>query len=57
VSGSKRLRLAGTRQGRLKRLRIYNRYLRTSEAIGNYHAGTGARPGVRCGLDLQIKDL
>jgi len=26
--------------GHLKRLRVYDRYLRTSEAIANFHAGT-----------------
>jgi hypothetical protein len=39
VSGSKRLRLAPSLNGGLKRLRIFDRYLRTSEAIGNFHAG------------------
>ena len=39
VRGSDRLRIAGSFKGELNRLRIYNRYLRTSEAIANFHAG------------------
>jgi hypothetical protein len=39
VRGSDRLRVAPTLAGELRRLRIYNRYLRTSEAIANFHAG------------------
>ncbi len=39
VSGSGKLRLAPSLKGELKSLRVYNRYLRTSEAIANYHAG------------------
>jgi hypothetical protein len=35
VSGSRALRAAPP----VKRLRIYGRYLRTSEAVGNFHAG------------------
>jgi hypothetical protein len=31
-------------RGQLTDLRIYNRYLRTGEAIGNYHAGRGSSP-------------
>lgn len=39
VSGSGKLRVAPTLNGRLERLRVYDRYLRTSEAVANYHAG------------------
>ena len=39
VSGMGKLRLAPALKGQLKRLRVYDRYLRTSEAIGSYHAG------------------
>jgi hypothetical protein len=39
VAGEKMLRIGVNLQGELKRLRIYNRALRTSEAIGNYRAG------------------
>ena len=39
VRGSDRLRIATSFEGELKRLRVYNRYLRTSEAIANFHAG------------------
>jgi len=39
INGSKKLRLAPSLEGQLKRLRIYDRYLRTSEAIGSFHAG------------------
>ncbi len=37
--GAGPLRIAPDLEGRIDRLRIYNRYLRTSEAIANYHAG------------------
>ena len=40
INGSDKLQIAPTLSGNLKSLRIYNRYLRTSEAIANYHAGT-----------------
>ena len=39
VSGTGTLRLAPAVRGRFKSLRVYERYLRTSEAIANYHAG------------------
>lgn len=39
VSGSDTLRPSPTMEGRLERLRIYDRYLRTSEAVANFHAG------------------
>ena len=39
VAGEKMLRIGVSLEGELKRLRIYNRALRTSEAIGNYRAG------------------
>ena len=32
-------RVAGKLFGQLSRLRLYNRYLRTSEAVGNWRAG------------------
>jgi hypothetical protein len=37
--GGGRLRLAGSMKGRIESLRIYQRPLRTSEAVSNYHAG------------------
>lgn len=39
VNGSPTLRLGPDLKGRVELLRIYNRYLRTSEAVGNYRAG------------------
>ena len=39
VSGSGKLRIAPSLQGKLELLRIYGRYLRTSEVVANYHAG------------------
>lgn len=39
VTSSKALRIVPGFAGRLHRLRLYDRYLRTSEAIGNYRAG------------------
>ncbi len=39
VNGGKALRIGPSLNGRIDRLRIYNRYLRTSEAVGNYRAG------------------
>ena len=39
VRGADRLRIAPSFSGELKRLRIYDRYLHTSEAIANYLAG------------------
>ena len=39
VSGSGLLYVAPAWQGRLKRLRLYGRFLRTSEAVAHYHAG------------------
>jgi hypothetical protein len=39
VTGSAQLRIAPALQGRIESLRVYNRYLRTAEAVGNYHAG------------------
>jgi hypothetical protein len=41
VSGSGTLRIAPRLQGKIEGLRLYSRYLRTSEAIANYHAGPG----------------
>ena len=40
INGSGQLRLAPALDGRLERLRIYDRYLRTSEAIASFHSGT-----------------
>ena len=39
VNGADKLRIAPSLKGQLKSLRIYNHYLRTSEAVGNFHAG------------------
>jgi len=39
VTGSGELKIMPFLKGRLKLLRIYNRYLRTSEAVGNFKAG------------------
>jgi len=39
ANGSKTLQIAPTLDGRIHRLRLYNRYLRTSEAVGNYRSG------------------
>ena len=39
VTGSAQLRIGPTLDGTIKQLRIYDRYLRTSEAIANFHAG------------------
>lgn len=39
VSGGDLIRLAGNLRGKLGALRIYTRPLRTSEAVGNFHAG------------------
>ncbi len=43
VNGAKTARIMTLATGRpgLKCLRIYNRYLRTSQAVANYHAGPG----------------
>ena len=38
VSGSDKLRIAPALKGRLDGLRVYDRFLRTSEAVANYHA-------------------
>ena len=43
LSGSNQLRVAPRLRGQLERLRVYDRYLRTSEAIANYHAGLPTR--------------
>ena len=39
VNGSRELKFAPSLKGRLKLVRLYERYLRTSEAIGNFQAG------------------
>ena len=39
VNGSRELKIAPSLKGRLKLVRLYDRYLRTSEAIGNFQAG------------------
>ncbi|MCU0916007.1 MAG: exo-alpha-sialidase [Planctomycetes bacterium] len=39
VNGDKLLRLGPGLDGRLHHVRVYNRYLRTSEAVANYRAG------------------
>ena len=38
VNGAASAKLAPLVQGEIRKLRIYNRYLLTSEAIGNYRA-------------------
>jgi hypothetical protein len=38
VSGGRELRIAPDLHGELKHVRIYNRALRTTEAVGNFHA-------------------
>ena len=38
VNGSGDLRIGPTLKGRLRSVRLYDRYLRTSEAIANFHA-------------------
>lgn len=39
VTGSGEVALGPTRHGRLRSLRLYDRHLRTSEAVGNWRAG------------------
>ena len=39
TNGAQTLRLAPSFNGEIKKLRIYNRYLRTSEAVGNFRSG------------------
>ena len=39
VSGSGKLQIAPSLKGQLKSVRLYDRYLRTSEAVGNFRAG------------------
>lgn len=39
LNGSNELRIAPRLRGRIASLRIYGRYLRTSEAISHFHAG------------------
>ncbi len=39
VKGANELRIGTSLQGQMRRLRVYDRYLRTSEAVANYHAG------------------
>jgi hypothetical protein len=39
VTGGKVLRIAPSLKGQVRGLRIYDRYLRTSEVVGNFHAG------------------
>jgi hypothetical protein len=39
VNGSRQFRVAPSLEGQLKRLRVYDRYLRTSEAVANHRAG------------------
>ena len=41
-NGDAALRLAPVLKGELRHVRLYNRYLRTSEAVGNYRAGCPA---------------
>jgi len=44
VSGAAQITLAPTLRGEIKVLRVYNRFLRTSEAVGNFRAGRN-QPG------------
>ena len=39
INAARKAKIAPTLNGKLKRLRFYDRYLRTSEAVGNYLAG------------------
>ena len=39
VNGSRQLKVALRLNGRIRALRLYDRYLRTSEAVGNFNAG------------------
>ena len=39
LNGSDRVRVASDLKGTLKNLRLYDRYLRTTEAVGNFRAG------------------
>ena len=43
VNGESRAKIAPTLRGRLLTLRVYDRYLRNSELIANYHAGVPGR--------------
>lgn len=45
INGEKAVKIAPNFKGELKRLNIYNRYLRTSEAVGNYKAGLNMEKG------------
>lgn len=45
VTGAGRLELAPDLDGRLRQVRIYDRYLRTSEAVANYNADAGSVEG------------
>ena len=42
VTGRGKLRIAPSLKAALKRLRVYDRYLRTSEVVANFHAGPDA---------------
>ena len=39
INGTNQLKISADFKGKIKNLRIYNRYLTTSEAVGNYRAG------------------
>ncbi|MEA3226995.1 MAG: hypothetical protein U9Q07_13675, partial [Planctomycetota bacterium] len=39
LPGNNKLRIAPVLRGKLKSLRVYDRYLRTSEAVGNFRVG------------------
>jgi len=43
ANGANRATVAPNMRGEVERLRIYDRYLRTSEAVANYHAGLDTR--------------
>lgn len=42
VNGERNARVASRLVGEIRKLRVYDRYLRTSEAVGNYQAGIEA---------------
>jgi len=39
INGTPTAKVAPALFGELRKLRVYDRYLRTSEVIGNFHAG------------------
>lgn len=51
INGAETLTIGSSLNGQLKKLRLYTRYLRTSEAIANYHAWNPPEN------NLQVKDV